>query len=103
MEQYVADAPSSQHLSRAASSVFWVMFAINLFNYLDRYILPAALSKIQNEFHLSDTQAGALSTAFLLVYSVAAFPLSIWADRGIRKNGIAACVGIWSVATLLSC
>ena len=36
--------------SRAASSVFWVMFAINLFNYLDRYVLPAALSKIQNEF-----------------------------------------------------
>lgn len=89
-------------VARYASTVFWVMFAINLFNYLDRYILPAALSKIQNEFHLSDTQAGALSTAFLLVYSIAALPLSIWADRGVRKNVIAVCVGIWSVATLLS-
>lgn len=89
-------------MGRRASFVFWVMFAINLFNYLDRYVLPAALSKIQREFSLSDTQAGALSTAFLLVYSVAALPLSLWADRGVRKNVIAVCVGIWSFATFLS-
>ncbi len=94
------DAPAQ--VARAASSVFWVMFAINLFNYLDRYVLPAALSKIQKEFGLSDTQAGALSTAFLLVYAVAALPLSLWADRGVRKNVIAICVAIWSGATFLS-
>jgi MFS transporter, Spinster family, sphingosine-1-phosphate transporter len=93
---------ATERVSRAASSVFWVMFAINLFNYLDRYVLPAALSKIQNEFGLSDTKAGALSTAFLLVYAVAALPLSIWADRGVRKNVISICVAIWSVATCLS-
>lgn len=93
---------ATERVSRAASSVFWVMFAINLFNYLDRYVLPAALSKIQNEFGLSDTQAGALSTAFLLVYAVAALPLSIWADRGVRKNIISICVAIWSGATFLS-
>jgi MFS family permease len=89
-------------VARYASSVFWVMFAINLFNYLDRYVLPAALTKIKNQFHLSDTRAGALSTAFLLVYAVAALPLSIWADRGVRKNIIAVCVAVWSVATFLS-
>lgn len=89
-------------VARRASFVFWVMFAINLFNYLDRYVLPAALSKIQREFGLNDTQAGALSTAFLLVYSLAALPLSIWADRGVRKNVIAFCIGIWSAATFLS-
>ncbi|MGI8857260.1 MAG: spinster family MFS transporter [Thermomicrobiales bacterium] len=93
---------ATERVSRAASSVFWVMFAINLFNYLDRYVLPAALSKIQKEFGLSDTKAGALSTAFLLVYAVAALPLSIWADRGVRKNVISICVAIWSVATCLS-
>jgi len=37
-------------------------------------VLPAALSKIQNEFHLSDTRAGALGTAFLFVYAVAPSP-----------------------------
>ncbi len=91
-----------EQVSRAATSAFWVMFAINLFNYLDRYVLPAALSKIQNEFHLSDTRAGALGTAFLFVYAIAVLPLSIWADRGVRKNVISACVALWSVATFLS-
>jgi len=106
--EHAAEIPMSEEqtvtgrVSRAASSAFWVMFAINLFNYLDRYVLPAALSKIQNEFGLSDTQAGALSTAFLLVYAVAALPLSIWADRGVRKNVISICVAIWSGATVLS-
>lgn len=106
--EHAAEIPVSEEQTttgrsaRAASSVFWVMFAINLFNYLDRYVLPAALSKIQNEFRLSDTQAGALSTAFLLVYAVAALPLSIWADRGVRKNVISLCVAIWSGATFLS-
>ncbi len=98
----VSGEQAAGRVSRAASSVFWVMFAINLFNYLDRYVLPAALSKIQTEFGLSDTKAGALSTAFLLVYAVAALPLSIWADRGVRKNVISVCVAIWSVATCLS-
>jgi MFS family permease len=87
---------------RYASYVFWVMFSINLFNYLDRYVLPAVLSSIQSQFRLTDTQSGALGTAFLLVYAVGALPLSIWADRGIRKNVVGLCVGIWSVATFLS-
>lgn len=107
--EYTASAATPQGrnggatvVARRASFVFWVMFAINLFNYLDRYVLPAALSKIQREFSLNDTQAGALSTAFLLVYSLAALPLSIWADRGVRKNVIAVCIGIWSAATFLS-
>ena len=38
----------------------------------------------------------------MLVYAVAALPLSIWADRGVRKNVISVCVAIWSVATCLS-
>jgi MFS family permease len=87
---------------RYAAYVFWVMFLINLFNYLDRYVLPAVLSNVQAEFKLTDAQGGALGTAFLLVYALAALPLSVWADRGVRKNVIGLCVGIWSLATFLS-
>lgn len=88
--------------ARDAATAFRVLFAINLFNYLDRYVLPAALGSIQREFHFSDTQAGALSTAFILVYALAAFPFSLWADRGVRKNVLAVCVTLWSLATLLT-
>jgi len=100
-------APPAEALARGGSRryaayVFWVMFLINLFNYLDRYVLPGVLSSVEAEFKLTDAQSGALGTAFLLVYAIAAIPLSIWADRGVRKHVIGLCVAIWSLATFLS-
>jgi MFS family permease len=87
---------------RYAWYVLGVMFAINFLNYLDRYILPAAASSIQKEFNLSDSQLGALASAFLLVYSLTVIPFGFWSDRGVRKNVIGTCVAIWSVATLFT-
>jgi MFS family permease len=69
---------------------------------MDRFILPSVLSSIQKDFHISDTQAGLLATAFTLVYALAALPCGLWADRGIRKNVVATGVGLWSLATLLT-
>ena len=66
---------------RYARYVLGVMVGINFLNYLDRYILPVVASKIQDEFHLSDTAIGGLGTAFLLVYAVSALPFGLWADR----------------------
>ncbi len=88
--------------ARYASYVFWVMFAINFFNYLDRYILPGALSSISADLGLSFGGAGLLASAFLIVYAICALPLGYWADRGIRKNVIALGVGLWSIATFFS-
>ncbi|MFI5274103.1 MAG: MFS transporter, partial [Ktedonobacterales bacterium] len=85
-----------------ARRVLWIMFAINFLNYMDRFILPSVLSSIQKDFHISDTQAGLLATAFTLVYALAALPCGLWADRGIRKNVVATGVGLWSLATLLT-
>jgi MFS family permease len=88
--------------ARYASYVFWVMFAINFFNYLDRYILPGALNSISTDLGLSFGGAGLLASAFLTVYAICALPLGYWADRGIRKNVIAVGVGLWSIATFIS-
>jgi MFS transporter, Spinster family, sphingosine-1-phosphate transporter len=48
---------------------------------------------------MTDFQGGLLISSFLIVYAVATLPIGVWADRGIRKNIVALCVGIWSVAT----
>jgi MFS family permease len=88
--------------TRYASYVFWVMFAINFFNYFDRYILPAALGPISDDLGLSFAGAGLLASAFLLVYALCALPLGYWADRGVRKNVIALGVGLWSIATFFT-
>ena len=85
-----------------ARYVLGVMVGINFLNYLDRYILPAVATRIQAEFHLSDSEVGLLGSAFLLVYAVATIPFGIWADRGVRKTVVGIGVTIWSLATLFT-
>jgi len=77
-----------------------LLIGLNLLNYIDRYILPGEVSLIQREFHSSDQQMGALTTALFLFYMVAA-PLTGWlGDRFPRKPLIIFGAVLWSVATL---
>lgn len=76
-----------------------VLFAVNLLNIYDRTILSPALEPIRREFHLSDTQLGALSTVFIIVYAVAGVPLGNWCDRGSRRKILAGGVALWSAST----
>ncbi len=77
-----------------------LLIALNLLNYIDRYILPGELSLIQNEFHSTDHQMGALTTALFIFYMIAA-PLTGWlGDRFSRKPLIIAGAVLWSLATL---
>lgn len=82
-----------------ARFAFTVLLIINILNYADRYVLSAVLPQIKHEFNMTDFQGGLLISSFLIVYAVATLPIGVWADRGIRKNIVALCVGIWSVAT----
>ena len=77
-----------------------LLIALNLLNYIDRYILPGELSLVQNEFHATREQMGALTTAMFFVYMLAA-PLTGWlGDRYSRKPLIIAGATLWSLATL---
>lgn len=77
-----------------------LLLALNLLNYIDRYILPGAQPLIQREFHATDQQMGALTTAFFLTYMIVA-PLSGWlGDRFPRKPLIIIGALLWSLATL---
>jgi MFS transporter, Spinster family, sphingosine-1-phosphate transporter len=88
--------------SKYAAYVFWIMFSINLINYLDRYVFTGAANTIAKELGLGIDQVGYLATAFILVYAVGTVPLGIWADRASRKNVIAICVTVWSLATVFT-
>lgn len=84
---------------KQAGFTFSILILINVLNYMDRTILPAVLPHLQNEFNLTNTESGLLGSSFLLVYGLTTLPLGVWADRGIRKNIIALCAGVWSIAT----
>ena len=77
-----------------------LLLALNLLNYIDRYILAGEVQPIQHEFHATDQQMGALATAFFVFYMFAA-PLTGWlGDRFRRKPLIIAGAVLWSLATL---
>jgi MFS family permease len=85
-----------------AGFAFTVLLVVNVLNYADRYVLSAILPSIKHDFNMTDFQGGLLISSFLIVYAVATLPLGVWADRGIRKNIVALCVGLWSIATSLA-
>lgn len=75
--------------------------AMNLFNYIDRYVVTALLPELQAEIGLTDAQAGFLATAFMVVYFVSS-PVFGWlGDRGLRPRILGFGVMIWSLATAL--
>jgi MFS family permease len=81
-----------------------LLLAINLFNYIDRYILAAVEPLISDHFFgVNDTTAmaktGSLATAFLFSYMILA-PIFGWlADRFSRWLIVAFGVALWSLAS----
>jgi MFS family permease len=92
--------------ARAASlpvayGVLTALFAMNLLNYIDRFILAAVIKNIQETPGLEhdDTQAGLMATIFFVSYAIFS-PIFGWlGDRMSRKYLLAIGVGVWSLAT----
>src|ERR1700686_635980 len=79
-----------------------VLTALNLLNYADRNVLFAVQPLVQAEFHLTKTQIGYLTSAFLGFYMVAAPFVGPLADRYSRKLIIVLGAVFWSGLTLLT-
>lgn len=83
-----------------AAATLALLIALNLLNYIDRYILPGEVTLIQREYGWNDERMGGLTTGLFLVYMIAA-PLTGWlGDRFRRKPLIIAGALLWSLATL---
>jgi MFS transporter, Spinster family, sphingosine-1-phosphate transporter len=81
-----------------------LLLTINLFNYIDRYVLAAVEPSIRAAFFAPNdpnamAMTGALAPAFLVTYMIAAPALGWLADRFSRWIVVGVCVVLWSVAT----
>ena len=86
-------------------SPFWTLFiltGLNLFNYLDRFVLSAVLPSLQADLHVNDGDAGRIVTAFMLGYFVTSPIFGYLGDRTSRKWLIAAGIFVWSLGTVLT-
>lgn len=87
---------------RAATFALVVLTGINLFNYLDRWMLAAVTESIKPALGLTDTELGSLATAFVLVYMAVSPVFGALGDRRRRPPLVALGVLIWSIATALA-
>src|SRR3989475_8080887 len=88
---------------RRARRALVVLTLINLFNYLDRWIVAALNESIKHsELRPSDAQLGFLMSGFIVVYMLAAPLFGMLGDTRSRTRLIGLGVGIWSVATALA-
>jgi MFS family permease len=99
-----ADARSEFTASPAYRQyVIWLLFAVYVFNFVDRQILSILIEQIRKEFHFSDTELGLLSgLAFALLYSTLGIPIARYADRHNRVNVIAISLFVWSLFTAIT-
>jgi MFS family permease len=88
---------------RSPRTILALLTALNYLNYLDRYVLAAALAGIEEDLHVSHAFAGSLFTVFLIGYFVTSPIFGALSDRvgpGGRKLLMALGIALWSLATI---
>jgi len=96
-------APVERDLTRLGRTALAVLTLINLFNYLDRWIIAALVESIKHsELRLSDKQIGLLFSGFIVVYLFTAPVFGSLGDTKSRTRLLAFGVAVWSVATALA-
>lgn len=75
------------------------MMVLAFLNYMDRNLLLPLQETIQRELDLTDTQLGALSTGFHVVYALSAPLIGYVSDRIARRSILLLSVIAWSVIT----
>lgn len=76
-----------------------VLTAMNLLNYIDRYVPSAVKPLFKKELGFTDAQTAYPLTAFVVVYMLTSPFLGSLADKWSRKWLLAIGVGLWSLAT----
>jgi MFS family permease len=79
-----------------------ILTGLNLFNYLDRFVLAAVLPPLKADLHLSDGETGRIATVFMIGYFLTSPVFGYMGDRFPRKWLIAIGIFVWSLGTMLT-
>lgn len=88
--------------ARWAAVTFLALFAMNLLDYTDRFVLSAVMPQVRADLKMTGVQGGWLTSLFLISYSLFSPLMGYAGDRMRRTHLLAVGVGVWSVATLAS-
>jgi predicted MFS family arabinose efflux permease len=85
---------------RYAWTVFAVMFALMVVDYVDRQVVVSMFPHLKAYWSLSDGQLGALVSIVSITVALGTVPLSLLADRWSRVKSIFLMALVWSLATI---
>ena len=85
---------------RYAWSVFAIIFALMVVDYVDRQVVVSMFPHLKAQWDLSDSQLGALVSIVSITVALGAVPLSLLADRWSRVKSIFLMALVWSLATI---
>ena len=80
--------------------VFFMLYVLYLFDFIDRQVISALFPYLKKEWNLSDAQLGMLVSIVNISISVVTFPVALFADRWSRKKSLAIMGIVWSLATV---
>lgn len=93
------DAPPSVRIPPGGTYAVLVLTAMNLLNYIDRYVPSAVKELFKADLHMSDKETSLPLTAFVVVYMLFSPVFGSLSDKWPRKVIIAGGVMLWSLAT----
>ncbi len=88
--------------SKSPFALLCVLTGLNLFNYMDRYVLNAVRTPMATELGLSYGNSGRLFTAFMIGYFLTSPFFGFLGDRFSRRFLIIFGILVWSVGTVLT-
>src|SRR5215475_6337270 len=99
---YIAYDPAAHRPAprRYAWSVFAILFALMVVDYVDRQVVVSMFPHLKAYWDLSDSQLGGLVSIVSITVALGAVPLALLADRWSRVKSIFLMVLVWSLATL---
>ena len=85
-----------------AAILFAVTFALNLSDYMSRYVVVALFGDLQREWSLSNAQLGALVSVVATAVGFLAIPVALLSERIGKARSLALMALLWSAATWVS-
>lgn len=96
------EAPADEKRRKYARYALGVIFAANFFSYLDRQLVSALEKPLRSDLGLGSVEYNLLWTLFTIGYMVCSPFIGFVSDRWRRPRLFAACILIWSLATIAS-
>jgi ACS family hexuronate transporter-like MFS transporter len=82
--------------------ILGLLFLATVINFVDRQTLSILAPTLRQELNLSDSDYANIVTAFLSAYTVMYTVSGRLLDRFGVRLGLIACIGWWSLATMLT-